>query len=180
MTATNKRYSYLRVMVIQIDVRAGENPTNMSHAFNAWSAYGPVVINRVEQIHHPWEKGLPSQSIARRLIDPWVCTQFLSHNSHWSSGEKPSFCWQLATRFTGPIYQHAIDTFNTCSRGLTNRSLTDTGGCYNLGGAGFQHHTLRPSQPVVFAFHLRVPPGLQLRAPLEQRIFMGNIGFSFL
>jgi hypothetical protein len=32
----------------------------------------------------------------------------------------------------GP-YQHAIGMFNTCSRGPTHRSLTDTGGGYNLG-----------------------------------------------
>jgi hypothetical protein len=40
----------------------------------------------------------------------------------------------------GPYHRYAIDTFNTCSRGLTHRALTDTGGGYN---------------------HLRVPPGLQ-------------------
>jgi hypothetical protein len=42
MTAANKRYSYLRVAVIQIDVHlAGENPINTLHAFHAWFAYGP-------------------------------------------------------------------------------------------------------------------------------------------
>jgi hypothetical protein len=41
-SAMNKRYSYLRVVVIQIDVHpAGENPTNMSHAFHARFAYDP-------------------------------------------------------------------------------------------------------------------------------------------
>jgi hypothetical protein len=40
MTATNKRYSYPRVAVIQIDVHpAGENTINMSHAFHAWFVY---------------------------------------------------------------------------------------------------------------------------------------------
>jgi hypothetical protein len=41
-TATNKRYSYMRVAAIQIDVYlAGENSTNTTHAFYAQSAYGP-------------------------------------------------------------------------------------------------------------------------------------------
>jgi hypothetical protein len=41
-TATNKRYSYLRVVAIRIDVHpAGENPINMPHASHAQSAYGP-------------------------------------------------------------------------------------------------------------------------------------------
>jgi hypothetical protein len=45
----------------------------------------------------------------------------------------------------GPYHQHGISTFNTCSRGPTHRSLTDTSGCYNLWGAGLPHHTPRPS-----------------------------------
>jgi hypothetical protein len=62
-----------------------------------------TVVNRFEQIHCTWEEGLPTQSTARRLSDPWVRTQLLSHNSQWSSGKKSSFCWQPTTRLTGPI-----------------------------------------------------------------------------
>jgi hypothetical protein len=36
------------------------------------------VINRVEQDHYSQEKGLPTQSTARQLTDPWVRTEFLS------------------------------------------------------------------------------------------------------
>jgi hypothetical protein len=32
----------------------------------------------------------------------------------------------------GPYHRHAIDTFNTCSRVPTPRSLTDTGGGYHI------------------------------------------------
>jgi hypothetical protein len=60
-------------------------------------------------------------------------------------------------QLTGLIYQHTIDTFNASSWGLTHRCLTDTGGRYNLGGAGFQHITPRPSQPMISNFHLRAP-----------------------
>jgi hypothetical protein len=62
----------------------------------------------------------------------------------------------------GPYHQHAIGTFNTCSRKPNHRSLTDTGGGYNLEGADFPHTTPRPSQSAVYPFHLRVPPGLKL------------------
>jgi hypothetical protein len=61
----------------------------------------------------------------------------------------------------GPYHQHAISTLNTCSRGPTHQSLTDIGGGYSLGGAGFPHTTPRPSQPAFSTFHLRAPPGLQ-------------------
>jgi hypothetical protein len=57
-------------------------------------------INRLEQIHCPWEEGLPTQSTTHRLTDLWVRTQLLSHNSQWSSGEKSNFYWQLTTRLT--------------------------------------------------------------------------------
>jgi hypothetical protein len=52
----------------------------------------------------------------------------------------------------GPYHRHTISTFNTCSRGPTHRFLTDTGGGYNLGDAGFPHTTLWPSQPGVSPF----------------------------
>jgi hypothetical protein len=160
MIATNKRYSYLRVTVIRIDVHpVGEKPdphaTHFPRSVSVWPSTirisrgtristFHVAVNRFEQIHCPGEQWLLTQSIARRLTDPWVRTQLLSHNSQWSSGEKSSFCWQPAARLTGPIYQHVVGTFNTCSWGPTHRSLTDTGGGYNIGGVGFSYTTARP------------------------------------
>jgi hypothetical protein len=42
MTATNKQYSYPRVIAIRIDVHpVGENSINTLHAFRARFAYGP-------------------------------------------------------------------------------------------------------------------------------------------
>jgi hypothetical protein len=42
MTAANKRYSYLRVAAIRVDVHpTGENPINTPHVFHAQFAYGP-------------------------------------------------------------------------------------------------------------------------------------------
>jgi hypothetical protein len=110
----------------------------------------------------PPEKGLPSQSTARRLTDSWDHTQFLSHNSHWSSGEKSIFCWQYVLGLHGSYHQHAISTFNTCSWGPTHRSLTDTNGGYNLGGAGLPQHSPCPSQPTVLRFSSKAPSGLKL------------------
>jgi hypothetical protein len=42
MITTNKRYSYPKVAVIQIDVHhVGEKPINTPHAFYTQSVYGP-------------------------------------------------------------------------------------------------------------------------------------------
>jgi hypothetical protein len=61
----------------------------------------------------------------------------------------------------GPYHQHAIDTFDTCSRGPTHRSLTDTGRGYNLIGASLP--TPLPDLPNwwSYTFHLMVFPGLR-------------------
>jgi hypothetical protein len=69
-----------------------------------------------------------------------------------SSGEKstPVDNWLLG--LPDPYHRHAIGTFNTCSRGPTERSLIDTGGGYNLGGAGCHIPTFRPSQLTVPTF----------------------------
>jgi hypothetical protein len=50
---------------------------------------------------------------------------------------------------------------NTCSRGSTHRSLTDTGGGYSLEGVVFPHTTPQPFQLMVSPFHLSAPSGLQ-------------------
>jgi hypothetical protein len=54
----------------------------------------------------------------------------------------------------GTYHQHVISTFNTYSRGPIHRSLTDTGGGGNPGGADFPHLNPQPSQPT----DLHIPP----------------------
>jgi hypothetical protein len=99
-----------------------------------------------------------------RLVRPssWVTSSPLPHDSigvgERGFGQVVTHLHQLI----GPIYEHAIDTSNACLRGPTYRSLTDTGRGYNLGGAGFPHHTPRPSQLAVSTFHLRAPPDHRL------------------
>jgi hypothetical protein len=53
--------------------------------------------------HCSREKGLLTQSTARRLTDPQDRTQFLSQANQWSSRLKLSFCRQPTTRHTRPI-----------------------------------------------------------------------------
>jgi hypothetical protein len=62
----------------------------------------------------------------------------------------------------GPYHRHAIDTCNTCSRGPTHRSLTDTGGGYNLVGAGLPISLPNLPNRRSHTFHLVTPPDLRL------------------
>jgi hypothetical protein len=57
----------------------------------------------LDRSHCSWEKGLLTQSTARRVTNPWVRTQLLSWTSQWSKGRKPSSWRWPTTRFTGPI-----------------------------------------------------------------------------
>jgi hypothetical protein len=75
-------------------------------------------VNRVGQSHCSREKGLPTQSTARRLTDPWVHTQFLSWAHQWSSGESQTSINSRLLGLPGPYHRHVIGTFNTCSRAL--------------------------------------------------------------
>jgi hypothetical protein len=130
MTATNKRYSYPIVAAIRIDVHPTvENPINMIPGNLS------RVIDRVKQCHCSREKGLPTQSTARRLTDTWVRTQFLSWVNLKAVGAKPSICRWQATRFIGSI-SPACDRYvqylltgtnpsilNRHRRGLPHRNL---------------------------------------------------------
>jgi hypothetical protein len=69
----------------------------------------------------------------------------------------------------GPYHRHTIDTFNTCSWGPTERSLTDTGGDYNLGGAGLPHTHSPIFLISCLYFPLVAPPGLQFNQVLTTK-----------
>jgi hypothetical protein len=61
-----------------------------------------------------------------------------------------------------PYHQHAIGTFNTCSRGPTHRSLIDIGGGYNFVGAGLPTPLHDFPNWWSYTFYLMAPPGLRL------------------
>jgi hypothetical protein len=48
-------------------------------------------------------KGLPTQSTASRLTNPWIHIQFLSQTNLEAVGAKPSICRRQATRLTRSI-----------------------------------------------------------------------------
>jgi hypothetical protein len=118
----------------------------LNHTYLTHSAYSNLSHSR-QQI---WTVSLPPR---RRAPDP-------IHNmmADWSTGlypaslpQQPIKQWggggsqaSVGNRLLGlpSLYHwHAIGTFNTCSQGLTHRSLTDTGRGYNLEGANFPRHT---------------------------------------
>jgi hypothetical protein len=119
-----------------------------------------TIINRFEQIHCTREEGLPTQSTARRSSDLRVRTQLLFHNNQRVVGKSQAPVDNRLLGLPDPYHRHAIGTFNTCSRGPTERSLIDTGGGYQIGGAGLPH-THFPTFPTSCPhFSLMAPPGL--------------------
>jgi hypothetical protein len=154
-------YSYPRVAAIRIDVHpVGENLTNTPrtlptpvHARPAYAFCGqsPYVTtfhwlprSRNRPLH-------PKEVLATkdRLTRPssWVTSLLLPCDS-------PG----LGERGFGPMVTQLHQL--TCSRGPIERSLTDTGGGYNLGGASLPR-THSPTFPTsCLHFPLKAPPGL--------------------
>jgi hypothetical protein len=97
MSTANKRYSYPRVIAIQIDVHPiGETPIHTTrmlstpvHVCPAYAYYRQTLYVATfressidfDRSHCSREKGLPKQSTARQLTDSWVRTQFLSQTN---------------------------------------------------------------------------------------------------
>jgi hypothetical protein len=94
--------------------KSDQHTTRFPHSICVWSK--TIHISRgshittlhetqtdLDRSHCSWEKGLPTQSIARQLTDPWVRTQFLSRANQWNRGRKPSSCRWPHTKLTGPI-----------------------------------------------------------------------------
>jgi hypothetical protein len=128
-----------------------------------------TVVNRFEQIHCTWEEGLPTQSTALWPTDPRVRTQLLSHNNQRAVGKSQAPVDNRLLGLPDPYHRHVIGTFNTYSRGPTERSLIDTGGGYNLGGAGLPH-THSPTFPTNCPhFPLVAPPDLHFNQILANR-----------
>jgi hypothetical protein len=91
-------------------------------------------------------------------------------------GKSQAFIDNRLLGLPGPYHWHVIGTFNTCSQGPTHRSLTDSGGGYNLEGADFPRTTPRPFQSAVFTFHLRVPPNLHFNQVLKIKLSLRTYG----
>jgi hypothetical protein len=87
-------------------------------------------------------KSAPDSTSQPGSVSRGTHLSFSPKHNHWSNALKPNICGRTCyIGLLGPYHQHVINTFNTCSRGPTHWSLTDTGGGYNLGGAGLPHHT---------------------------------------
>jgi hypothetical protein len=113
----------------------------LDHTYLTWSTHSDLSRSphEVETGPYTWKK-----SWRPKTDCPAVVLGHLIHppsRQPWSRRERFRASGYTLHRLTGPIYQHVINTFNTCSWGPTHRYLTDTGGGYN---------------------HLGAPPDLQL------------------
>jgi hypothetical protein len=175
MTATNKWYSYPRATAIRIDIHPeGENPINTLHAFHASFTYGFGPCISCGPCRQPFASShkvktcpTPRRSLGDQRQTGLAVT--LGHlipspmRQPWSRGERFRLSGYTATStYWTHKHQYVIDTFNTCSRGLTHWSLIDIGGGCNLGGVSFPQTTPQPSRSTVSTFHLSAPPDLRI------------------
>jgi hypothetical protein len=90
------------------------------------------------------------QSIADRSAGLYLASLLSQPMKKW--GQSQASINGRLLGLLGPYHQYVIGTFNTCGRGPTEQSLTDTGGGYNLRGVGFPRTTPWPSRLVVSPF----------------------------
>jgi hypothetical protein len=169
--------------VIQIDVHpAGENPTNTPcmlptpvharpmYTFCGQSSYVTTLhwlLRSRNKPLHPEDAVKNKDRLAQ--LSSWVASFLLPCDSSGVGERGFGLMITQLLQLSRPYHEYAIDILNTCSRGSTRQSLTDTGGGYNLGGAGLPHTTHRPSQLAVSTFHPRALPGLQFNQVLPTK-----------
>jgi hypothetical protein len=168
-------YSYPRVAAIRIDVHpAGETqPTRHmlstlslrmahDHTYLTWSTYSNLSYNHQQIWTDPLHPRRRAPDTIHSTPAIWSAGPYPASlpQQPKSSGEKSTHVYNWLIGLPGSYHRHAIGTFNTCSRGPTERSLIDTGGGYNLGGAVLPH-THSPTFPTSCPhFLLMAPPGL--------------------
>jgi hypothetical protein len=173
-------YSYPRVTAIRIDVHpAGENLNNMSRTLPTPVHVRPTYASCGQSPYVttfywlPWSRNKPLHlkedlTTKDRLIQLsyWAVSFFLSCDNP-RVGER-SF-YPMVTQLlqlTGPISPACDQYVQYLLAGVNPSVFNRHRWGYNLGGAGFPHITLRPSQLVISTFHLRVPPGLKFNQVL--------------
>jgi hypothetical protein len=147
--------------VIRIDVHpAGENPINTprtlptpvhirpTYASCGQSPYAATFHKSSTELSRPTapeKKGSRHnpQRIADQSMGSYLASLPSQPMKQW--GQSQASINGRLLGLLGTYHQYAIGTFNTCSRGPTERSLTNTGGGYNLGGADFPRTTPRPA-----------------------------------
>jgi hypothetical protein len=98
------------------------------------------VVDRVEQGHCSREKKAPdtiNSAPADRSVGPYPVSLLSQPIKQW--GQSQASTDDRLLGLLDPYHQHTTGTFNTCSRGPIERSLTDTDGGYNLGGVVLPH-----------------------------------------
>jgi hypothetical protein len=139
----------------------------LGHMYHTWSVYSNILRShqqcRTDALLP--RKNAPDSTSQPSWVAHGTCLNFSPNTTieamRWSQSSVDSMLLGLL----GPYYEHAISTFNTYSRGLTHRSLSDTGGGYNLGGASLSHHTPRPSQLMVLCFPPKAPAQSRVKHP---------------
>jgi hypothetical protein len=145
-------------MLPMLSPRIVQDPTYLT-----WSTYSDLSRNHQQSWAGPLlpRKMAPNtihNTLGDRFAGPYPVSPPSQPMKQW--GQSQASVDGGYSTYWAHKHQHAIGTFNTYSRRSTHWSLIDIGGGYNLEGANFPCTTPRPSQPTVFTFHLRAPPGL--------------------
>jgi hypothetical protein len=123
-----------------------------------------------KEIHRQWSVRVKNIAEAKpKYYHSPIQGHVSVHNSQRVVGKSQAPGDNRLLGLPDPYHRHAIGTLNTCSRGPTERSLIDTGGGYNLGGAGLPHTHSTTFPTSCPHFSLMAPPGLHFNQILARR-----------
>jgi hypothetical protein len=144
----------------------------LDHTYLTWSTYSNLsrVVNNVGWILLLLIKSAPDSNSRPGWVAHETHLSFSPNTAIEVVGLSQASVDGKLLGSLGPYHQHAISTFNICSRGPSHRSLTDTGGGYNLGGASLPHHNSWPSQPTVLYFPPKGPAQFQVIHPIITKL----------
>jgi hypothetical protein len=111
------------------------------HTYLTRSIYSNLSYSRQQIWTDPLHLRRRPPDIIHSTTTIWFVGPYLAslHNSQRAVGKSQAPVDNRLLGLPSSYHRHAIGTFNTCSRGPTERSLIDTGGGYNLGGSGLPH-----------------------------------------
>jgi hypothetical protein len=129
----------------------------IDYTYLTWSTYSNILRSHQQQWIEPLFLRKRAPDTTHNTMADWSVGLYPPEPAIKAVGVKPPSIDGMLLSLLGPYHQHVIGTFNTCSRGPTHWSLTNTGGGYNLGDAILPHYTPRPSQPTVLHFPPKGP-----------------------
>jgi hypothetical protein len=120
------------------------------------------IVNRVGRMHYPWEKSAPDSTSQPGWVVRGTHLSFSPNTTIKAVRLSQAHVGDRLLDLPSSYHQHAIGTFNICSRVSTPWFLTDTVGCYHIENLRIATSLSPPFPSEGSTDPLMIPSGLRL------------------